>query len=259
MQCPECGFEQPDDLFCASCGVNILRYQRRKRWKNALIGIVILGLVLAAGITFFRLRSPTKAPEPEVSVARTLPPKSPLRERISFKKPRQGKKPSKWRKPRQGRKPGSKTAPSEHKGKKRRKTKKEPPEQTTKKTATDWFNEGVKMSDDSPEEIECYQKALKLDPTLAVAHYNLGVIYHSQEKDELAKKQFKNFLRYASDSEIEELPVENYYSLEKLAEKSEGTKREEGTEEEIEEEAEEGESEEGVKVEEGEEAEEEVE
>jgi len=256
MQCPKCGFQQPDDLFCASCGVNILRYQRRKRWKNALIGIVILGLVLAAGITFFRLRSPTKAPEPEVSVARTLPQKSPFRERRFFKKPSQGKKPSKWRKPRQGIKPKSNAALPVDKEKKRRETKKEPPEQITKKTATDWFNEGVKMSDDSPEEIECYQKALKLDPTLAVAHYNLGVIYHSQEKDELAKKQFKNFLRYASDFEIEELPVENYYSLENLAEESEGTKREGGTEEETEEEVE---TEEGEGVTEGEKNEEEVE
>ncbi len=284
MKCPRCGFQQPDDLFCASCGVNISRYQRQKRSKNALIGILISGLILATGIAFFLLRGPTLAPEPETlapepetlapepetTAPRILRQKPTPIERSTLKKPRRSKGSRQSRKPRQGKGAGasSKSGPdppfpelTEENG--TQKPEKVLFEETTGKTANDWFNEGVRLSNDSPEEINCYQQALKLDPTLAVAHYNLGVIYHSQENDEPAIKHFRNFLRYASDSEIKELPVENYYPLEKIAETSEGTEEagvaEEELEEEVESEEEEEAAEEGETGAEGETVEEETE
>jgi tetratricopeptide (TPR) repeat protein len=265
MRCPRCGFQQPDDLFCASCGVNVSRYQKRKRWKNILLGTVISGLILAAGITIFLLRSPTRAPEPEATITRTLRQQSPLKERKAFRKPRQIRRPRPWDKSRQRRRPRSTrkprplpSLPELTEEKEQQKPDQAPLEETKEKSAIDWFNEGVRLSDDSPEEINCYQQAIKLDPTFAVAHYNLGIIYHSQKNDELAIKQFRNFLRYASDSEINELPVENYYPLEKIAETLEETEKagvtEEGTEEKAEEVKAEEELEEEGESEEGEEA-----
>jgi tetratricopeptide (TPR) repeat protein len=270
MKCPRCGFEQPDDLFCASCGVDISRYQRRKRWKNTLFGIVISGLILAAGITFFLLRSPTRAPEPEATITRTLPQKSLPKEGKAFRKPRQIRRPRQWDKSRQMKRPRSSRRPKPvpslpelTEEKEQQKPDQDSLEETKGMSAIDWFNEGVKLSNDSPEEINCYQQALKLDPTLAVAYYNLGLIYHSQKNDELAITQFRNFLRYASDSEIKELPVENYYPLEKIAETSEGTEKAGVAEGETEEKAEEIKAEEKfeeeVESKEGEEAAEEAE
>ncbi|UCD84475.1 MAG: tetratricopeptide repeat protein [Deltaproteobacteria bacterium] len=226
MKCPKCGFQQPDDLFCASCGVNVSTYRKRKSWKFALIGLLSLVIVIAAGLTFNKLRSPSKAPKPEAKVAKPLPQKPSPRERSSLRKPREARKkrtPRRFEPAVQLQRPVEKIEDKEPDSENTQEIR----EETPAKTAMDWFNEGVSLSNDSPEEINCYRQAIKLDPTLAVAHYNLGVIYHSQGKESQSKSQFRNFLRHATDDEIRELPVESYYPLESIAESSEEAAEEE--------------------------------
>ena len=34
MICPKCGFNQPDDIYCALCGVDIERYAGKKKKRR---------------------------------------------------------------------------------------------------------------------------------------------------------------------------------------------------------------------------------
>lgn len=60
VNCPKCGFSQPDDQFCASCGVDMKLYAQRKKNSPREIGknpALYLGLVVtigAIGFVFFR-------------------------------------------------------------------------------------------------------------------------------------------------------------------------------------------------------------
>jgi hypothetical protein len=41
MICPKCGFSQPDDYYCAQCGVNVEKYVQKKRKKRFNLGLII--------------------------------------------------------------------------------------------------------------------------------------------------------------------------------------------------------------------------
>lgn len=48
MKCPKCGFEQPDDIFCARCGVDVEKWRvSSRRKKRNFLRIVVVGGVLA--------------------------------------------------------------------------------------------------------------------------------------------------------------------------------------------------------------------
>ena len=60
--CPRCGFSQPKDQYCASCGVNIERYVPVKPslWKklfSSLVPQVILVVIMALGISSYVLKA----------------------------------------------------------------------------------------------------------------------------------------------------------------------------------------------------------
>ena len=48
MICPKCNFSQPDDYYCAQCGVNVEKYLQKKRKKRLNIGLIITVLAIAA-------------------------------------------------------------------------------------------------------------------------------------------------------------------------------------------------------------------
>jgi hypothetical protein len=62
INCPRCGFSQPQDQYCASCGVNIETYVPRKEspWKkifsNTLSQVAIV-IAVALGASYYTLRA----------------------------------------------------------------------------------------------------------------------------------------------------------------------------------------------------------
>jgi tetratricopeptide (TPR) repeat protein/TolB-like protein len=71
-------------------------------------------------------------------------------------------------------------------------------------TAEEWYNMGRGLNDNSVLEIEYYKKAIEVDPTFPSAHYNLGLVYHTIGKYELALKEFREFMLYSKDyAEVE--------------------------------------------------------
>lgn len=55
MICPKCGFEQPDDIFCASCGVNVKQFSSKSfkiPVKSSTVIFILMALFIA-GLTIF--------------------------------------------------------------------------------------------------------------------------------------------------------------------------------------------------------------
>ena len=76
-------------------------------------------------------------------------------------------------------------------------------------TASEWYNKGVRLNDNSDEEIAYYREAIRVDPTFAPPYYNLGFILYNRGKKEEAIEQFEKFLIYSKNpsekSEIREM------------------------------------------------------
>lgn len=68
MVCPRCGFEQPEDQFCANCGLNVASYQDqpdpvRQRVLRHPLFFVSLAVLLALGlISYVKSQSPQTEP-----------------------------------------------------------------------------------------------------------------------------------------------------------------------------------------------------
>jgi len=88
-------------------------------------------------------------------------------------------------------------------------------------TAGQWFKKGRALDDESEDEIQCYQKAIELDPEFAPAYYCLGAIYFRQANYELAYQEFAKFLKYASEADRRAYDIYLYCSpsdVERLSE-----------------------------------------
>ncbi|MBW1983071.1 MAG: hypothetical protein JRJ12_17890, partial [Deltaproteobacteria bacterium] len=84
MICPKCGFSQPEDYYCANCGVNIGKYSQKKKKKQRLITTVVLVVLAASAIVVARFISVKEGEQKVTTIkstelnrrhaARTLPP-----------------------------------------------------------------------------------------------------------------------------------------------------------------------------------------
>jgi clan AA aspartic protease (TIGR02281 family) len=240
MLCPKCGFSQPDDFYCANCGVNVDKYAKKKKKKRYQAGIVVAVFIITvlaiamffgtqkdtatkdkfAGKTTTRQRSPgttpgsgnLKYPQPNQMARR--PAVKPRRQSPRSAAP--GDQPS-----RQPQSPES-SSPAEA-------TQETQPQSTSDRTALaarEWFEKGVSLDDDSDSEIEFYQKAIEQDPRFAPAYYRLGAIYFRQADYDLAEQHFARFLQYASDADRQTYDITVYYSLEDLERPLEGEETE---------------------------------
>ena len=223
MICPKCNFSQPDDYYCAQCGVNVEKYvqkRRKKRFNRRLIitvlSIAALSLALFMNIqedseksdaskdtstgTKVTQRSPSPDKPPEQTVASRAPRSNELARRRSGNQPARKQE-------------MTERAPLEDAAK-RAAPQSEPKESTL--TSKELFDRGLRLDDDSDSEIAFYQKAIELDPQFAPAYYRLGAIYFRQAEYDLAAENFSTFLLYASDTEKQTYNIELYFSPEDL-------------------------------------------
>ena len=236
MNCPRCGFRQPDDLYCARCGVEVERYlrkrrKRRYRWGLGLT-VVILAAVLAA--RFFMGEKPQGDRSPTIKegkAERALP----EGKRGDQVEPRRQQAPPGVPVPSPAKEPGQPAAeihkpaarpdqaqttqaraapPAQPEGKQKREA--APKTDEGAQSAAEWFEKGKTLNDDSDLEVQNYQKALELDPELAPAHFRLGAIYYRRGEYDLAEHQFARFLKYASEADRAAYNIYLYYTPEYL-------------------------------------------
>jgi tetratricopeptide (TPR) repeat protein len=70
-------------------------------------------------------------------------------------------------------------------------------------SAEDWCDLAVELEADSPEEAcAAYRQALKIDPTLAMAHINLGCLLHAAHKYAVAEKHYRKALAGDDDQAL---------------------------------------------------------
>lgn len=218
MICPKCGFSQPDDIYCALCGVNIRKYTRAKRRRQRKIGILVGCVVIFGSAAVYLLSSPSgKSSLNETSNTTSVGPGTassinaissdgrnlPVGDRAPSARSRPSVEPVSAEKS-QG--------PASPRPDKRKASSDQTQEQGPS-TAREWFEKGKGLDDDSEAEIECYRKAKELDPKFAPAAFRLGAIYFRQAKYELADREFSDFLKYASDRDKEAYNIYEYYSL----------------------------------------------
>lgn len=219
MICPKCGFSQPDDIYCALCGVNIERYahqKRKRRFKTCLLIIAVaVGGVTAAS---FLTSSPTNERVNKVAKDKARMNPALLTQTATYDNTsrREASPPPSRQRSRalrdRGRPAAEQKGPDASLGTTKAKT------ATTESgkgpsTAIEWFEKGAKLDDDSDAEIECYQKAKELDPTFAPASFRLGAIYYREAKYEMADEAFSDFLKNASEQDKETYNIYEFYSL----------------------------------------------
>jgi tetratricopeptide (TPR) repeat protein len=258
MICPKCGFSQPDDIYCALCGVGIERYlrQRRKRQYKVWILIALIGIVVLSIVKYINSIRHVESPEPgdrygyKESKTRTkditLPGKSPS-QFLPGKKPRSRRETDHPRRTQlqeeslRPDRPGDKRLSGDESSRsissEQQKGEFSRDRQGPTYTAREWFEKGRVLDDESEAEIQCYQKAIELDPEFAPAYYCLGAISFRQANYELAYQEFAKFLKYASEADRQAYNIYVYCSpsdVERLSEeKVKGEGPAEGAKEEI--------------------------
>jgi len=229
MICPKCNFSQPDDYYCAQCGVDVEKYvqkKRKKRFKRGLI-VTVFSIAALSFALFMSIQedpkksdiSKNKSRKTKVS-QRSPSPEKPPEKNVASRAPRRpgkvpGETPGATRSGNQlTRKQETTGRSSLEDGAKRSAPQSEPKESTL--TSKAWFEKGLRLDDDSDSEIAFYQKAIELDPNFAPAYYRLGAIYFRQAEYDLAAENFSTFLLYASETDRQTYNIELYFSAEDL-------------------------------------------
>jgi len=219
MICPKCRFSQPDDIYCALCGVNIERYAQQKRKRRRSIAVLAAFFALTTlAIATFLTSSPKNKPLDRIDRDETG--KSPsllshdtgqeenarLDPSLNPSPPRVKSEPRRFDVEKTGLEASLPTEGDNTPTKKEESEKGEI-------TAKEWFEEGKGLDDDSDAEIECYLKARELDPSFAPAAFRLAAIYFRQANYEMADREFASFLKNASDEDKKNYDIYEYYSL----------------------------------------------
>lgn len=233
MECPKCGFQQPEEIYCAQCGVHIPRALQLRRRKTLVVlsatALAFVCLLAAAAIWWFEGRSASQkesagAPEERQSIPRIQPP-PPLPEPAS--------RPQKETRPAQPRKAASASKKSEVENQipvpqteskasapgqlpSAQPTESDPEVQLRRWAAQEWVDRGKELGDDPDQEMEMYRKALEVDPGYAPAHYHLAMVYWKKEQRDLALQEFRKFWQKASGEERLNLIIPEEISPEEL-------------------------------------------
>jgi predicted aspartyl protease len=230
MICPKCRFDQPDEAYCAFCGIDVKKYEqqiRKKRNKAYLLTALIAFATLSTGaylISVYRAKNPEQVPiySDEKDRVQT--------KGITASKSRRGLPAAKYKPQTQGRRDLRRPGQSREASSFRRDRGEDRPDrgaerdldqqkaelpgkrQSGTNTPAEWFERGRALDDESEAEIEYYEKAIKLDPEFVPALYRLGAIYYRRANHELADQQFAKFLKYASEEDRAAYDIYVYYS-----------------------------------------------
>jgi clan AA aspartic protease (TIGR02281 family) len=236
MICPRCGFRQPDDLYCARCGVEVERYVRKRKKRRYRRGLGFALVIVAAALVaryFIGLNGPAdlrpqiKQAETEGTVpegkkggeTRPRPQQAlpvvpvPAPEKKPSQPPAEVQKPAAT--PDQAQTGQARAGPTAQPEDKHRREP-SPKADEGAQTAAAWFEKGKTLNDDSDIEAQYYQKAIELDPGLAPAHFRLGAIYYRRGESDLAEHEFARFLKYASEADRVAYNIYLYYTPEYL-------------------------------------------
>jgi predicted aspartyl protease len=224
MICPKCGFNQPEDIYCARCGVHVKKYHQKQKKKTLIILASVLIIIGGAALFTGRVYREKGA---GVAVVRSPSPAV-----------TQLKKPSRVIKPKRASSPPKRSSTARSNGQKEKlpvattesqalagpqspavdtPSNKEEKGRTEKEkddvlSALQWFERGTALNDDSTAEIACYQKAIELDPAFAPAYYRLGAIYFRNAEYDLADQAFARFLKFATDEQKGIYDIYVFYS-----------------------------------------------
>ncbi len=231
MKCPKCGFGQPDDIYCALCGINIRRYARTRKKQHYKIGLFALLIGIAGLAVANHFISPSihnrieKTAESEFNKPSTQLYQETSSDMITR---RTGSAPSTSK----DRRPENQVFDTEQFDFESSQGNEEDYSQAKKEltgqpeTAPQWLEKGKSLDDDSEAEEKCYKKAIELDSRFAPAAFRLAAIYFRQGEYELADNHFADFLKYASDQEKQTYNIYLYYSLDDVERLSESLRQE---------------------------------
>jgi hypothetical protein len=210
MICPKCSFSQPDDIYCANCGINVEKYLQKQKKGRFKIWTVVAFLAIAA-LTIAKFTSTEHPPEekpqkqePATKSSTTTESAEPLQRELRRETP----EPESITKRVVPRRQATPTPPIEQSAPKTI------PQSDLKEgnlTAKEYFDKGVSLDDDSDREIEFYQKAIEVDPNFAPAYYRLGAIYFRKADYDLSAEHFVKFLQYGSETDLQTYNVELYF------------------------------------------------
>ncbi|OEU45995.1 MAG: hypothetical protein BBJ60_06060 [Desulfobacterales bacterium S7086C20] len=231
MKCPKCGFSQPDDIYCALCGINIGRYARKRKKQHYKIGLFALLIGVAGLAVANHFISPSIHNRIEITAESEFnKPSTQLHQKT--RSDMMTRKTDSAPSTRKDRSPEHQALDTEQfsfesssqGNEEYSQAQNESTEQL--ETAPQWFEKGKGLDDDSEAETECYKKAIELDPRFAPAAFRLAAIYFRQGKYELTDNHFANFLKYASDQEKQTYNIYVYYSLADVERLSESIRQE---------------------------------
>ncbi|MGQ9653267.1 MAG: hypothetical protein ACUVXD_04300 [Thermodesulfobacteriota bacterium] len=243
MECPNCGFIQPEDEYCANCGAHIPKALRRRRRRTVIallvtlmcMGAVGLGAAYWASKHLISTSSPLPGEEGSGPAIERIPspsssPAGKPAHRASTKRPSKGaesKASKKGSGPLQAPEAPAPIQEAQPKPADRSTEKTQTPPETGSSekdmeseirrwAAQEWVAKGRELADYSREELALYMKALEADPNLAVAHYRIGLIQWKWGLRDPALDAFRQFLRHATKEEREKYPLPAGFTPEEL-------------------------------------------
>lgn len=226
MECPRCGFQQPEELYCARCGVHLPSaiQSRRRKTLVALMASALAFVLLGAtaAIWWFKQRpgsEPASAlpPEERQSIPRIQPPPplpGPATRAHKTSRPSPGQKsPSASRKTKapeqisesEEASKSSPTPPSQPFSS--QPTESNPEAQLKRWAAQEWLDRARELEVDPEQEMEMYRRALEVDPGYALVHYHLGMLHWRKGEKETALEEFRKYWQGASPDERTDLPL----------------------------------------------------
>ena len=210
MICPKCGFHQPDDIYCALCGVNIEKYIRKKRKQQYKIGVFLALIAVGSFFAAKYIKSIYYRQAPELTGTYDMKGHEATAEK-DFDL--QGGKDRNHRRPlpegplapkTEGGGPSPRDEPDGTATLGQRTAESSPEQNGETYTAIEWFKKGLALDNESEAEMECYQKALELDQEFAgLMEEKYKLLKEKQKLETLAGRDVNAAAEY--DKKVEDL------------------------------------------------------